>query len=207
MATLIGDLVGSRRVDDRQRLHATLTEALERVNARIRPWQRLQVTAGDEFQGTFGRLGQALDAALLIQLELLSQVDVRFGLGWGEITVLDPEAGTQDGPGWWSARGAIEWVKETSEQAALRHVRTAYRRSGDHGPGQEAVSAALLCRDQMLGSLDERSLRILRGLMAERTQSELAAEEGVSPSAVSQRVRTDGLAIILQASRWLREVR
>lgn len=39
------------------------------------------------------------------------------------------------------------------------------------------------------------------------TQVEIAAEEGISPSAVSQRVRRDGLGILLSAAAELQRVR
>jgi hypothetical protein len=74
-------------------------------------------------------------------------------------------------------------------------------------PSPAALDAALLCRDQLVGSLDERSTRILRGLMQHRSQAELAASEGVSGSAVSQRVRTAGLATIVTAQTQLAGLR
>jgi hypothetical protein len=42
--------------------------------------------------------------------------------------------------------------------------------------------------------------------MSGRTQAELAISEGISPSAVSQRIRTDGLGIVLTASGWLADL-
>ena len=59
------------------------------------------------------------------------------------------------------------------------------------------MDAALLGRDEVVGRLSERGLSVLRGLMAGRTQREIAEAEGVSTSAVSQRVRHDGLGIVL----------
>ncbi|MGF2945456.1 SatD family protein, partial [Mycobacterium sp. Lab-001] len=69
-----------------------------------------------------------------------------------------------------------------------------------------AVNAALICRDHLLGSLDERSLRIVKGLMTGRTKKELAAAEGISASAVSQRASRDGLDLLVVASRYLRSL-
>ncbi|HKI43105.1 MAG TPA: RNA polymerase subunit sigma-70, partial [Mycobacterium sp.] len=69
-----------------------------------------------------------------------------------------------------------------------------------------AINAALMCRDHLLGSLDDRSVRIVKGLMNDRTKKQLAADEGISPSAVSQRAARDGLDLIVRASRYLRSV-
>lgn len=43
--------------------------------------------------------------------------------------------------------------------------------------------------------------------MTGRSKRELAAAEGISPSAVSQRAGRDGLDLIVLASQYLRELR
>ena len=86
----------------------------------------------------------------------------------------------------------------------MRTLRTAYVAdvsgpAGDRTPDEAAVNAGLLLRDELVTGLSERSLSVLRGLLAGRTQRDLAEELGISPSAVSQRVRADGLGTILAA--------
>jgi hypothetical protein len=197
-AALIGDVVDSRHASDRGQLHRRITEALAET--------LLAFTVGDEFQGSYPTVGDAIDAALAVRLAVGPEIDVRFGIGWGEVTVLDAGTGIQDGPGWWSAREAIEWTAAAQQQPALATVRTAYRRHGHTGPDPDAVNAALLCRDHLLGSIDARSLRLLRGLLEHKTKKELAAMEGISASAVSQRTARDGLDLVVLASEHLRAV-
>ncbi len=201
-ATVIGDVVGSRHAGDRLALHRRVATALHRVAAgAIDP---PAFTVGDEFQGSYPTLGAAIDAALTTRLLLAPEVDVRFGIGWGTVTVLDADARIQDGPGWWTARAAIQQTAETQRQSGFTLVRTTFRADADTRTDVAAVNAALICRDHLLGSLDERSLRIVRGLMTGRTKKELAADEGISPSAVSQRAARDGLDLIVVASQYLR---
>ncbi len=200
---VIGDLVASRRADDRQRLHHDLEAALASVNAAVPATEPLAVTVGDEFQGVYPTLGAALDACLRVHLLLRPNADSRFGIGRGEVIALDPVRRLQDGPGWWAAREAITDVAARSRAAATRRVRTGYR-SAAADPAGLAVSAALDCRDHLVGSMSPRSQRLLRGLMIEgRTQAELADHEGISASAVSQRVRADGIGLILEVQRQL----
>jgi hypothetical protein len=206
-ATVIGDVVGSRRARDRGALHTRIQDVLDVVNAEHEPVRPLAITVGDEFQGSFEHVGRAIDAAFAVRLRLLPEVDTRYGLGWGDVEVLDADRGIEDGPGWWVARDAIEWVAATERQAALRTVRTAFRSDVPDAPSPTAIAAALLCRDQLVGSLDERSLRILGGLMQHQSQAELAALEGVSGSAVSQRVRAGGLAVVAAALSELSRIR
>lgn len=201
-ATVLGDVVGSRRADDRRALHRRVAAALPpAAKGAIDP---PSFTVGDEFQGTYPTLGAAIHAALTVRLLLVPDVDVRFGIGWGTVTVLDADTKIQDGPGWWTAREAIQHTAEAQRQPGFALLRTTFRADGDTRADVAAVNAALMCRDHLLGSLDERSLRILRGLMTGRTKKELAAAEGISPSAVSQRAARDGLDLIVVASQYLR---
>lgn len=204
MAMLIGDVVGSRSAANRQRLHQDLTEALAAIadEARDAP----AFTVGDEFQGTYPTVGAAISAALSLRLAVAPGIDVRFGIGWGSATMLDSASGIQDGPGWWAAREAIEWTAAAQRQSGLALVRTSFRASDPAGPAADAVNAALMCRDHLLGSLDERSLRILKGLMLHRSKRELAVAESISPSAVSQRAARDGLDLIVAAAQRLSEL-
>jgi hypothetical protein len=195
VATLIGDVVASRGAYDRAALHAALTGALERINVDLRPSTPLRVTVGDEYQGCFATLGDALRATLLLRVGLgtdAAAVDVRHGVGWGEVTILSRRPRVEDGPGWWAAREAIEAVAHAQTRAASRSLRTAYR-----GPGPAAVNAALVGRDQLLAGLDARSLSVLDGMLRGMSQQQIAQHLGVTPSAVSQRVRRDGLAAVV----------
>jgi len=201
-AALIGDIVGSRRVADRRAAHRAMNRALRDVAAdAIDP---PAFTVGDEFQGSYPTVGAAIGAALSLRLAVAPGLDVRFGIGWGAVTVLDADAGIQDGPGWWAAREAIEWTAAAQRQPGLALVRTSFR--GEQRTDVDAVNAALICRDHLIGSLDERSLRILKGLLSNHTKKDIAAAEDISASAVSQRAGRDGLDLIVRASHYLRSV-
>jgi hypothetical protein len=208
VATLIGDVVGSRAAADRPALHARLAALLEEANIELRPVVPLRITVGDEYQGCFSTVGDALHAALWLRLHLAPEAELRHGVGWGSVALLADSPRIEDGPGWWVARDAIELVKREAGKPGTRRLRTAYQRADDTGgPDPAAVNAALMCRDQMIGSVSERSLRLLRGTLAGRTQAELADDEGISASAVSQRVRHDGLAVIAATDELMRGVR
>lgn len=203
-ATLIGDVVGSRRVTDRAGAHRAVNKAL--AAAATDAIDAPAFTVGDEFQGSYSTVGAAIDAALTVRLAVAPLIDVRFGIGWGVVTVLDSEAGIQDGPGWWAAREAIEWTAHAQQQPGLASVRTSFRAGADTRSDIDAVNAALLCRDHLLGSLDDRSIRIVKGLLTDQTKKDIAAAEDISASAVSQRAGRDGLDLIVIASRYLRSV-
>lgn len=209
-ATLIGDLIGSREVSRRGWLHRALKGVLDRVNEITDPAQPLQPTLGDEFQGVFHTVNEAAHASLLIRLELLKagEVDTRFGLGYGSIApVSDQFPAPLDGPGWWSARDAISRSEEMSKDQRLEFVRTLFKceqSAGDISSDQvSTLNAFLVCRDALIHQMNPRRRRLLLGLLLERPQRSLAAEEGISPSAVSQNLSRSGAYAVDLASLFL----
>lgn len=209
-AVVLADLVASRRATDRAALHRQVDAVLSRANAHFAPVSPLRITVGDEYQGAFARVGDALRAATWLRLELAlgePAVDVRHGVAWGTAQLLRRDPPVEDGPAWWAAREAVEEVEATSRRPGHALRRTGYRRVDADGADPDLVEALLLCQDHVLGSLSSRSLRLLRGLLAGRTQAELAEAEGVSASAVSQRVRRDGLASMVEVDAALGRVR
>lgn len=68
---------------------------------------------------------------------------------------------------------------------------------------EEVVNAHLVCRDALVAGMDARDARLTLGLLEGRSQRELAAAEGISPSAVSQRVRRSGALAVVRADAML----
>ena len=202
---LIGDIVESRRTGDRQALHDTVTMVLASVNADHPVLDPVVITLGDEFQGVYATLGDALTAAFHIRAGLRPH-DVRFGLGRGDIQALDRERGIHDGPAYWAARDAIVEAQRLAGKAALRTTRTVYHSPQDEPALVAAVNAALTALDHILGSLSPVSWRILGGRLEGLTQKDIAAREGITPSAVSQRVRSDGIGVAMETMRMLGEL-
>src|ERR1700721_2690481 len=146
-ATVIGDVVGSRQAADRAGLHHRISAALRDVAATA--LDPPAFTVGDEFQGSYHTVGEAIEATASAQ-----------------------------------------------RQPGLALVRTTFRAEGGR-TDIEAINAALMCRDHLLGSLDDRSLRILKALMNNQPKKDIAEAEGISPSAVSQRAGREGLDLIV----------
>jgi len=210
--TLIGDLVGSRGAADRPQLQQTLGESLMRMNEALEPVLALEPTIGDEFQGGFDSVAGAVRASLLVRLELLrvAEVDTRYGLGYGAITVFsDRSPVSQDGPGWWTARSAID---RASELAAAPHTSFA-RTCFEHWPEDAGVSpmegsalnAFLICRDAMVDRMNAPSRRRLFGLLRGWSQSKIALEEGTTQGAISQNLARSGAFAIQAAQERLKE--
>jgi hypothetical protein len=207
--TVLGDVVRSRlhaRADEQRR---SVEGALGLANERTEPVQPLTPTIGDEFQGVFPDLVSAVDATLFVRVRLLGDVDVRFGIGSGELFGFDPENAPfrQDGPAWWAAREAVDAVRAAEQrQERPRGLRTRWVDAAGGDPTVVAsVNAFLLCRDELVTAMRPRDAATLLGLMLDEPLTSIARAQGVSTSAISQRAIRNGLYAIREAHRELVE--
>jgi hypothetical protein len=208
--TLIGDVVGSRQVKDRALLQERLDSLLVDLNDVLLPRTRLKATIGDEFQACFEDIASAVRASLVIRLGLLRSagVDSRYGLGVGEVNVFSKTNPiSQDGPGWWAARDAIEVSGELAAAPQTSFARTyfvASPASSEASGGEEAaLNAFLLCRDQIVDRMKQQTRNRLYGLLRGWSQSAIAAEEETTQGAISQSLARSGAFAILAAQREL----
>jgi hypothetical protein len=202
------DIVRSREQNDRRHAQTQVELALQRVNEKTNPSSALSATVGDEFQGLYANLDSALLATTLIRLYLPDELDCRFGIGAGDVwPVGHGTTGViQDGPGWWSARGAIEETKkrESGSNPWLRtyyKVETTLDRANVPSPG--TVNAFLMCRDQLITNLSSRARKIVLGTLLGRNQTELSDDLQISQSAISQTLKKESTAAILAAVEQL----
>jgi hypothetical protein len=207
---LIGDLVRSKDASDRVGLQRALEVSLADVNSQLEFVDELQPTIGDELQGVFREIAPAVRATLLVRLELLRQEDVdsRYGIGFGSITILDEQTrSTQDGPAWWAARSAIDRVKAMAEEPRTAFLRTRFELPKEEvtmsRQEEAAINAFLFTRDAMVDRMTPRSRRLLLGVLGGRRQAELAEEEGIYQSAVSQNLAQSGAYSIVAAEAEL----
>ena len=206
VAAVVGDLVESRRHGDQRALFNAIKGTLDQVNHEIQPVQPLQMTIGDEFQAAYGTVADALDACLMIRLRLAATCDVRFGIGWGEITEYDRSLApmAQSGTAWWNAREALDIVaKNVSLQDWPRGLRTWI--IGEKSQTDATYNAFLLCRDELLSAMDDRDSHVTLGLMLGHRQVDIAKELGISQPSVSNRKQESGAAAILRAHQLLKE--
>jgi hypothetical protein len=205
---VIVDLVGSRRQPDRGAAQQHVVDAIAEVNASVPAMQPLAPTIGDESQGAYADLSVALLATLLLRLSLPYPLDCRFGLGagtWQSVGRSD-YGPMQDGPAWWAARDSIVETKarEVRRHKSLRTWYTVAEGQVADFPPAGVTNAYLMCRDEIVSGMNDRSRRLALGLLKGRTQVELAETEGISQSAVSQNLQRNGAFALLGSSEVLR---
>lgn len=209
VVAVIADIVGSRRLADREAAQATIDDAIVRAERDLPlATQVLTPTVGDELQAVYDNLPDALVSLLMVQLLLADGPALRFGIGVGEIRALESARGIlSDGPGWYAAREAIERV-DARYTAVPRSLGAIVGAEGhnEHMRREIAVANAyLLTRDELVGAMSPRERRLSYGRILGRSQHELAQAEGVSQPSVSKSLRRAGTAALLEGVAALRE--
>ena len=119
--SLIGDIVGSRKINFREELQAKLENALSKVNSDYKASieSKFLITVGDEFQGLLKPTVSVYKIICSIA-EAIYPVQVRFGLGLGRITTpVKEEALGMDGPAFYAAREALKDAHKKKEHATV----------------------------------------------------------------------------------------
>lgn len=188
-------MIGSQTdYEDRQALQDELLRALERVNRKVGAVQALTPTIGDEFQGVYAQVSEAIVASLRLRLELAGVAKVRIGIGWGLITVQLPGQAplAQDGPAWWTAREAVDLVAASERRRGRpRGIRVAFSVVNDM-EARAIVNALLVAMDGLLSRMSHADQRLTLALLDGQTQLEVAGASGITQSAVAQRARRNG---------------
>ncbi|AEN06362.1 hypothetical protein Halar_2719 [halophilic archaeon DL31] len=114
--SLIGDIRGSRELDDRNEVQTTFKEIVSSLNEQIPAdsiASQFTVTTGDEFQALLTDAADAVDAAVTAS-NRFHPARLRFGIGSGELdTELNPnQAIGMDGPCFHRAREAINSAEQ-----------------------------------------------------------------------------------------------
>ena len=205
---VIADIVASRRLSDRAGAQRVISETVAEVEQAL-PVATSPLTAvvGDELQGEYPTLAAALASLLLIRLALPEGIDCRFGVGVGEVRPIAIEGRElPEGPAWWAARAAIEQVERLQQRAAPLARTWIELAEGEDAGMSETIALATayaLSRDQSVSAMSDRARRLTYGRCLGRSQRELAEQEGISQSAVSQALASAGSAGIVEGYEGL----
>lgn len=112
---VIGDIVGSRAISDRNGIQRKLNGCLNAINELHAGAiaSRFVITLGDEFQGLLCAGSKVIGIIEYIERKMYP-TKLRFGIGVGGITTqIDPEMALgADGPAYYRARSMIDCLKE-----------------------------------------------------------------------------------------------
>ena len=199
-AAVVADIVSSR-ASDRGQSHTHVLDAIAQTNANIAQLDPLRVTVGDEIQGVYATLGDAFAATFTLRNLLAGHVDLRFGIGVGEVRIIDAKRGIQDGSAWVLAREAIEAVERQSHEPGRRGLRTAVR--DDSPSANPLVEPAAQLIDAHLAALGAGARASFSALYEGLDNQQAAERLGITASANSQRVNNNQLRPLLAMAQAL----
>lgn len=195
----IGDLSGSRDLapERRQQVQEQLSGLVEGLNSDFDEalLSLFTITLGDEFQGLLS--DPAVIPEVLWRLRRdLSSVEIWTGVGFGALdTALKDQAIGMDGPVFHRAREGLDRAREQGIHGGV------FVGFGDDDAVLTGLARLL---DHQRSSFSPAQLEAMEGVRSGHNQSGIAAEVGVTPQAISKRLRTAGWDVYRMGEEALR---
>ncbi|HFE63174.1 MAG TPA: hypothetical protein ENK14_02015 [Caldithrix sp.] len=191
---LIGDILSSREVPERNELQQKLDRTLSQVNrsnpALLSPYT---ITLGDEFQAVYRNADSLFEDIWQIMLGIFPQ-KIRFSIAVGTLStpINRRQAIGMDGPAFHFAREGIQQLKKTSYLFKL---------SGEAFPEQELINYSLNLISADVNNWEKNRMQILVGLLLGKKRKDLAEQLGISNVAVYKNIRAGALEAIIGIGR------
>ena len=211
---VIGDMIGSRTLSDRQSAQNCLKEALKEVNRFYADSQAslFTITLGDEFQGLLNSADELMEIVDEIRFRVYP-LKLRFGIGVGSMSteILHDVSMGSDGPAYWAAREAIEYVHDNNDYGYSDICTRLYFDSESRDGIEEQMIGTVNSTLSLCGRMEkswtqsqyafvrEVVLKYRYGTAGEYYQKEIADELGISPQMVSSRMKNTGLTTYISA--------
>ena len=202
---LIGDIIESKKIQDRAQVQQQLLRLMKELNWQYQDYliSPFTVTTGDEFQALFSPNSYMFQ--IIDQLSVaFSPYEIRFGIGVGEmVTEINKEQSIgSDGPAYWLAREAINHIHDKNDYG-INHISVFLA-------DEEVtwtVNAMLAACSFIQSKWTEVQYDVLKQLLTEDiydetfSHKEMARSLGITPSAFNKRIKASGLKIYLRNKR------
>ncbi len=199
---LIADVIDSKMVQERFDLQKQVEKTLQKMNELFGDYMvsRFTLTLGDEFQALL-----KVDAPIFQIIDTLrselTPTQLRFGIGLGEIvTAIDPlQSVGADGPAYWNARAAINFVHQKNDYGNTQIYFSSGKENQDYFVNALIASGEAI-RSGWRESQEEILLNLLKRSVYSETfsQQDLAQSLAINPSALSKRLKSSSVRVYLR---------
>ena len=199
---LIADVIDSKMVQERLDLQKQVEKTLQKMNELFGDYlaSRFTLTLGDEFQALLKVDAPVFQIIDTLRLEL-TPTQLRFGIGLGEIvTAIDPlQSVGADGPAYWNARAAINFVHQKNDYGNTQIYFSSGKENQDFFVNALIASGEAI-RSGWRDSQEEILLNLLkRSVYSESfSQQDLAQSLAINPSALSKRLKSSSVRVYLR---------
>ena len=199
---LIADVIDSKMVQERLDLQKQVGKTLQKMNELFGDYlaSRFTLTLGDEFQALLKVDAPIFQIIDTVRSEL-TPTQLRFGIGLGEIvTAIDPlQSVGADGPAYWNARAAINFVHQKNDYGNTQIYFSSGKENQDFFVNALIASGEAI-RSGWRDSQEEILLNLLkRSVYSESfSQQDLAQSLAINPSALSKRLKSSSIRVYLR---------
>ena len=199
---LIADVIDSKMVQERLDLQKQVEKTLQKMNELFGDYlaSRFTLTLGDEFQALLKVDAPVFQIIDTLRSEL-TPTQLRFGIGLGEIvTAIDPlQSVGADGPAYWNARAAINFVHQKNDYGNTQIYFSSGKENQDFFVNALIASGEAI-RSSWRDSQEEILLNLLkRSVYSESfSQQDLAQSLAINPSALSKRLKSSSVRVYLR---------
>lgn len=199
---LIADVIDSKMVQERLDLQKQVEKTLQKMNELFGDSlaSRFTLTLGDEFQALLKVDAPVFQIIDTLRSEL-TPTQLRFGIGLGEIvTAIDPlQSVGADGPAYWNARAAINFVHQKNDYGNTQIYFSSGKENQDFFVNALIASGEAI-RSGWRDSQEEILLNLLkRSVYSESfSQQDLAQSLAINPSALSKRLKSSSVRVYLR---------
>ena len=176
---IIGDIVESRKLENREEVQTRLKNVLHQINETYQTQlaSKFVVTLGDEFQGLLLSGENVLDIIQQITREMYP-VRIRFGIGLGEITTAINEEMSigADGPGYYNARSAVEFLKESEKKRQMRPAHIRIEAQGDNTATTDMLNTICSLMAAVEDSWSDRQREVIWDMLKHQDGQKAVAE-------------------------------
>ena len=199
---LIADVIDSKMVQERFDLQKQLEITLQKINGLFADYLAscFTLTLGDEFQALLKVDAPVFQIIDTLRSEL-TPTQLRFGIGLGEIvTAIDPlQSVGADGPAYWNARAAINFVHQKNDYGSTQIYFSSGKENQDFFVNALIASGEAI-RSSWRDSQEEILLNLLKRSVYSETfsQQDLAQSLAINPSALSKRLKSSSIRVYLR---------
>lgn len=196
---VIGDVIDSKSLENRYDVQNNFKACLQAINEKYKEEivSKFSLTLGDEFQGLLStqvNIFQVIDDIIL----LIKPYQIRFGIGLGQIlTDINPDVSIgADGPAYWNARQAINYIHEKNDYGQ-NHL--AFQ--SDNKLTSKVINSLLAAGEAIKNNWVTSQQEVFETMLSENIYAEdfnqalLAKEMKLDPSALSKRLKSSSIKV------------
>lgn len=200
---LMGDIVNSKQTSNSSSIQERLKQQLNRVNHSFAQdfASPFTITKGDEFQALCKPNPYIFLMIDQIQLAFRDEVEIRFGIGLGEIlTAIDPKLSIgADGPAYWEAQKALKFIQDKDDYGS-----SLVAFSSEYKQIDRVINPLLTSSDFIKATWNSSQTDLFEFLISNKIYQEefkqkpIAEKMKLSQSAFTKRLKSSGIKLYLR---------